>query len=76
MKRKLYPELNCPNCGSDRIHSEDIYDIEGAYIEGENALVEKCVGVCRKCGARLQWEQAYKFVGFRDVYVAEVEDAK
>ena len=73
MKRKLHPELACPNCSSDRIHSEDIYDIEGAYIEGESALVEKCVGVCRKCNKQLQWEQVYKFVGFRDIVTDETD---
>lgn len=73
---KLYPNLNCPICGSNRIHSEDIYDLEGAYIEGENALVEKCVGVCRDCGTHLQWEQAYKFVGFRHIVTDEVESAE
>lgn len=71
MITKLYSDLKCPKCGSDRIHSEDIYDIEGAYIEGENALVEKCIGVCRDCGTHLQWEQAYKFIGFRRIEDAE-----
>ena len=68
MKAQLYLNLKCPNCGSDRIHSEDIYDMESVEIKGENALVEKCIGVCRKCGKRLQWEQAYKFVGFRNIF--------
>ena len=70
MITKLHSELKCPHCGSDNIHTEDIYDIEGAYIEGENALLEKCVGVCDNCGKSLQWEQAYKFIGFRNI-VAE-----
>lgn len=76
MMTKLYPDLKCPKCGSDRIHSEDIYDLEGAEIEGENALVEQCIGVCRNCGTHLQWEQAYKFVGFRHIVVDEIESAE
>ena len=67
MKTKLYPELKCPNCGSDRIHSEDVYDIESVEIEGEEGIADLCIGVCRKCGIHLQWEQVYKFVGFRDI---------
>ena len=75
MKAKLYPDLKCPNCGSDRIQSLDMYDRESAEIEGVNALVEQCIGTCRKCGKRLQWEQAYTFVGFRNIFVDEIEQS-
>jgi hypothetical protein len=67
MKAKLFPDLKCPRCGSDDIQSEDVYGIEGGIPE----LIEECVGVCRKCGIHLQWEQVYKFVGFR--YIESVE---
>lgn len=64
-------ELKCPKCGCEKINITDIYDIEGAYIEGENALVEKCVGQCTSCRTEIQWEQTYKFSGFRDVESVE-----
>jgi len=71
MKRKLYPNLNCPICGSNRIHSEDIYDTESIEIEGEQGIAELCVGVCFDCTTQIQWEQVYKFVGFRDIVSVE-----
>lgn len=64
-------ELKCPKCGCEKINITDIYDIEGAYIEGENALVERCIGLCRNCHTELQWDQVYKFSGFRDVESVE-----
>lgn len=71
MKTKLYPDLKCPNCGSDRIHFEDVYDIESIEIEGEESIASLCVGVCRKCGTYIQWQQVYKFAGVRDIETIE-----
>ena len=67
METKLLLELRCPCCSGNRIDCEDVYDVEGAYIEGEDALIEQCLGVCHDCGVHLQWERAYKFIGFRDI---------
>ena len=60
-------ELKCPKCGCEKLNITDIYDIEGAYVEGENALIERCIGLCRNCHAELQWDQVYKFSGFCDM---------
>lgn len=67
MKTKLYSNLKCSYCGSDRIDCEDIYDIESVEVEGKEGLADLCLGVCRNCGKHLQWERVFKFVGFRDI---------
>ena len=59
-------KLKCPKCGN-KIKLLDIYDVEGDYIEDADALIEQCVGECEHCHAEIQWEQAYKFVGFRSI---------
>lgn len=67
MKRVLYPAVKCTKCASTDVDDLDIYDIEGDFINGVDALVEHHVGVCRKCGAELQWDRCYTFCGISDV---------
>lgn len=60
-------ELRCPKCGHTKIKVLDIYSIEGAYIEGDNALIKRCIGECKQCHTELQWDQAYKFIRFQNI---------
>jgi DNA-directed RNA polymerase subunit RPC12/RpoP len=57
-------KLACPKCGSAAIALDDCYDV----ISGEgNTIKELCCGHCANCGADLQWEKVYKFVGYDEI---------
>lgn len=67
MDKGLYPKVKCPKCASTDIDDYDIYEEEGAFINGVDALVEYHVGACLKCGAELQWKRCYTFCGITEI---------
>jgi transcription elongation factor Elf1 len=63
-KNKMQKELKCPNCGGTYIVKEDCYDTITSKIGKDNAIKELWCGHCEDCGADLQWEAVYQFIGY------------
>ena len=59
----------CPVCKSEDVDDIDIESLEGKFIEGEDGIIERHIGKCRKCNANLSWTRAYVFYGVTDVGV-------
>lgn len=60
----MQKELKCPKCGSAAVALDDCYDT----IHGEgNTIKELMCGHCANCGADLQWEKVYQFVGYDEM---------
>ena len=60
----MIEKLKCPKCGGAHIVEDDCYDT----ISGENHTIKELIcGHCETCGADLQWETVYKFVGYADI---------
>lgn len=57
-------ELKCPKCGGTHIVEDDCYDVIGS---AENTIKELMCGRCEDCGADVQWERVYKFMGYNDI---------
>lgn len=54
-------ELKCPKCGGTRIVIEDCYNT----IHDENNIIKDCYcGCCEDCGADVQWDAVYQFIGY------------
>ena len=49
----------CPVCNDAEIEYIDTYDVE----EGDDKLIESCVGYCPNCNASFEWDEVYKFIG-------------
>lgn len=47
-------ELKCPKCGGT-IEYDEIYDNEN----GENYVIDYCVGHCANCGTIFQWQEEF-----------------
>lgn len=48
-------ELKCPKCGGV-IEHDDTYD----SFNGEDYLINYCIGHCVKCEAKFQWEEEFE----------------
>lgn len=57
-------ELKCPKCGSSFVDEYDCY--ETIFGEGDT-FKELFSGYCMDCGAELQWERVYEFVGYDNI---------
>lgn len=59
----MIKELKCPKCGSSFIEEYDCYNT----YEGADTYKELFCGQCANCGAELQWERVFEFIGYDNI---------
>lgn len=68
MNEPLQTVLACPVCASLDIYVDDTLD---SYTGSDNSIICCSVAHCQVCGRNFNFEEVYKFAGYRDIELDE-----